>query len=139
MELARVCRPGGRLALAVWTPDGSVFDMFRIIQSYMPKPDGTPPPSPFEWGRPERARELLASSFDLGFEHGVSYYREPDGQSAWRTFLEGYGPVRTLAGKLDAEQRARLEADFTVFHDDYADELGITVPREYWVVRGTRR
>ncbi len=138
-ELARVCRPGGRLALAVWTPDGNVFEMFKIIKRYMPQPDGAAPPSPFEWGRKERVRELLGKAFDLSFENGTSYYREPSGQAAWQTFSKGYGPVRTLAGKLDPDQRARFEADFRAFHEGFADELGITVPREYQIVHGVRR
>jgi SAM-dependent methyltransferase len=137
-ELARVCRPGGRLALAVWTPQSNVFEMFKVIKHYMPQPEGAAPPSPFEWGRPERVRELLGKAFDLGFENGTSYYREPSGQDAWQTFSEGYGPVRTLVGKLDPAQRARFEADFTAFHESFADELGITVPREYRVVHGVR-
>ena len=138
-ELARVCRPGGRLALATWTPDGNVFEMFRIIKSYMPAPEGTPPPSPFEWGRPERVSELLGHAFDLRFERGTSHYREPDGAAAWQTFVEGYGPLRTLAGKLDDVRRDALQRDWIDFHDGFATELGICVPREYWVVAGTRR
>lgn len=138
-ELARVCRPGGRLVLAVWTPDGNVFEMFRIIKGHMPAPEGAPPPSPFEWGRTERLRELLSDAFELRFEEGTSYYREPDGAAAWQTFSEGYGPVRTLIGKLDANQRSRFQAEFTAFHDGFADEMGITVPRQYRVVHGIRR
>lgn len=138
-ELARICRPGGRLVLAVWTPDGNVFEMFKVIKGYMPKPDGTPPPSPFEWGRPERVRELLGDAFDLDFERGVSHYREPDAQAAWRTFSRGYGPVHALAGKLDEQRRSQFEADFVAFHQRFADDLGVTVPRDYLVVRGIRR
>lgn len=137
-ELARVCRPGGRLALAVWTPRSNVFEMFRVIQRYMPSPQGSAPPSPFEWGRPERLEELLGQDFGLRFEKGTSYYREPDGRAAWHTFVTGYGPVRTLAAKLDADRRARFEADFIEFHDRFADELGITVPREYQMALGVR-
>ncbi|OOG25425.1 methyltransferase type 11 [Thioalkalivibrio denitrificans] len=138
-ELARVCRPGGRLVLAVWTPDSNVFEMFKVIKGYMAPPAGEPPPSPFEWGRPERVHALLGDAFDLGFERGISFYREPDAQAAWKTFSEGYGPVRTLAGKLDPERRKRFEADFVAFHERFGDELGITVPRDYWIVHGTRR
>lgn len=138
-ELARVCRPGGRMVLAVWTPDGNVFEMFKVIKGYMAPPEGTPPPSPFEWGKPDRVRELLGDAFDLRFERGTSFYHEPNAMAAWQTFVEGYGPVRTLAGKLDPEQRASFEADFKAFHEGFADELGITVPRDYLIIRGTRR
>ena len=138
-ELARICRPGGRLVLAVWTSDGNVFEMFRIIKSYMPEPDGPPPPSPFDWGRSKRLHELLGADFDLTIEEGTSFYRIPDGATAWRQFVAGYGPVRALAGKLDPDSRARFEADFTAFHDGFADALGVTVPRSYRIVRATRR
>lgn len=138
-EMARVCKPGGHIALAVWTPDGNVFEMFKIMKAYMPQPAGTPPPSPFEWGRPERVRELLGAHFDLAFEHATSFYREPDGRAAWRTFVEGYGPLRTLAGKLDEDNRRALERDFVAFHDGFATDLGVCVPRDYIVAAGTRR
>lgn len=138
-EMARVVRPGGRLALATWTPDGNVFEMFKVIKQYMPKPEGDPPPSPFAWGNSERLVELLGEAFDLRFEQGTSYYREPNAKAAWHTFVEGYGPVQTLAGKLDAERRSRFESDFVAFHEQFRDELGVTVPRDYLIVRGVRR
>lgn len=138
-ELARVCKPGGRIALATWTPDGNVFEMFKIMKAYMPAPDGTPPPSPFEWGRPERVTELLGAHFDLAIERATSFYREPDGDAAWRTFVEGYGPLRTLMGKLDDDAQAALRRDWLAFHDGFATELGICVPRDYLVIAGTRR
>lgn len=138
-ELARVCRPGGRCALAVWTPDGNVFEMFKIMKAYMPEPAGTPPPSPFAWGQPERIRELLGDAFELKLERGTSNYREPDGEAAWNTFVTGYGPLHGLAEKLDPDRREALRREFVAFHDGFATELGICVPRDYWVVVGTRR
>ena len=138
-EIARVCKPGGRIALATWTPDGNVFEMFRIMTAYMPTPDGTPPPSPFDWGREERVKELLGAQFDLGFEYGTSFYREPDGEAAWQTFVEGYGPLCTLAGKLDETDARALQRDFVAFHDRFATDLGVCVPRDYLVAAGTRR
>lgn len=138
-ELARVCRSGGRVALAVWTPDGSVFEMFKVMKAFMPQPPNPPPPSPFEWGHPDRVRELLGDTFDLSFEHGTSYYREPNGQVAWEKFVTGYGPLHTLAGNLDDEQREALKREFIAFHDAFHSDLGISVPREYRVIVGTRR
>ncbi len=138
-ELARVCKPGGKLALAVWTPDGNIFEMFKIMKEFMPKPTGTPPPSPFEWGNPERVRDLLQDNFELTFEKGTSFYREPNGEAAWETFSVGYGPLRTLISKLDENAVSQLRLNFIEFHNDFATGLGICVPRDYWVVVGRRK
>ena len=137
-ELARVCRKGGRIALTTWLPDSNVFRMFKVMQRYMPAPPNPAPPSPFEWGRTERVQELLGRDFQLGFEKGVSYYREPSPEAAWKTFSRGYGPTRVLADRLDPERREALREDFDVFHAGFQTELGITVPREYWVTVGVR-
>lgn len=82
---------------------------------------------------------MLGKDFDLAFEKGVSYYREPSGEAAWKTFSQGYGPTKALAGNLDESRRAEFRRDFVAFHDQFSTPLGICVPREYWVTRGTRR
>lgn len=138
-ELARVCRKGGRIGLTTWLPDSNLFKMFLVMKPYMPPPPDPAPPSPFEWGKTERIAELLGSSFDLKFEKGISYYREPDGESAWRTFSTGYGPTKTLAANLDGSRRADLHRDFAAFHDGFRTDLGICVPREYLLTVGIRR
>jgi SAM-dependent methyltransferase len=138
-ELARVCRKGGRVALTTWLPDSNLFKMFLVMKPYMPPPPAPAPPSPFEWGKAERIRELLGQTFDLKFEKGVSYYREPDGDAAWGTFSTGYGPLKSLAASLDEARRADLRRDFVAFHDQFRTDLGICVPREYWVTIGVRR
>lgn len=138
-ELARVTRRGGRIALTTWLSDSNVFKMFQVMKPYMAAPPDPAPPSPFEWGRTERIRELLARDFDLKFEKGVSYYREPSGESAWQTFSAGYGPTKALAASLDEGRCAQLRRDFIAFHDSFATELGICVPREYWVTVGVRK
>ena len=79
------------------------------------------------------------STFDLKFEKGVSYYREPTAEAAWDTFSTGYGPTRTLANSLDAVRREAFRDDFIAFHEGYATELGVTVPRSYLVTVGIRR
>lgn len=137
-ELARVCRKGGRIALTTWLSDSTVFRMFQVMRRYMLVPPGPGAPSPFDWGRVERIRELLGSAFLLRFEKGVSYYREPSAEAAWDTFSKGYGPTRSLAANLDAEGREALREDFIAFHAGFPTELGICVPREYWVTTGVR-
>jgi SAM-dependent methyltransferase len=137
-ELTRVCRPGGRVALASWMSDSSVYRMFDLMRRYMPPPSGPRPPSPFEWGRPARIHELLDAAFKLRLEPGMSYYREPSAEAAWDTFSTGYGPTRALAESLETGRRAMLRADFIAFHADFPTELGICVPRSYWLTMGVR-
>lgn len=138
-ELGRVCRKGGRIALTTWLSDSNLFKMFMVMKPYMPPPPASAPPSPFAWGKTERIQELLGAAFDLKFEKGVSYYREPSGEAAWATFSNGYGPTKALAASLDEARRAELKRDFVAFHEGFRNDLGVCVPREYWVTVGTRR
>lgn len=138
-ELARVCRKGGRIALTTWLSDSNLFRMFEVMKRYMPPPPNPAPPSPFAWGQTARIRELLGGSFELKFEKGVSYYREPSGEAAWKTFSTGYGPTKSLAASLDEARRAELRRDFIAFHDGFPTDLGICVPREYWLTVGVRK
>jgi hypothetical protein len=109
------------------------------MKPYMPAPPNPAPPSPFEWGTAERVRELMGSAFALQFERGTSFYREPSGEAAWRTFSTGYGPTKALAGSLSEARRAELRRDFIAFHHGFPTELGICVPREYLLSVGVRR
>ncbi|MEX2170809.1 MAG: class I SAM-dependent methyltransferase, partial [Pirellulales bacterium] len=138
-ELARVCRKGGRIALTTWLSDSNLFKMFQVMRAYMPPPPDPAPPSPFAWGQTARIKELLGRNFDLKFEKGVSYYREPSGEAAWNTFVTGYGPTKSLAASLDEARRADLRRDFIAFHDGFPTDLGICVPREYWLTVGVRK
>ena len=56
-ELLRVCRPGGKIGLANWTPDGFIGHVFRTIGKYVPPPPGVKPPA--LWGTEQRLRELF--------------------------------------------------------------------------------
>lgn len=137
-ELSRVCRKGGRIALTTWTPDGNVFGMFSVMKRYMPAPAAGAPRSPFDWGRIERVRELLGNAFQLRFERAVSYYREPSAAAAWSTFSTGYGPTKSLAMTLDPNRLGEFRDDFIAFHESFATEPGICVPREYLLTAGVR-
>jgi len=68
-ELARVTRPGGRVAFLAWTPEGGLGGWFRITNEHVPPPAGLA--SPFNWGDPEKVRQLLGNAFrDLSFVSG---------------------------------------------------------------------
>lgn len=137
-ELARVTRKGGRVVLTCWTSDSSVAEMFKVIKKYMPPPVGNPPPSPFEWGKKERVQQLLGSSFKLGFEKATLFYRDHGPDRAWDAFVNGFGPVKALASKLDDAIRDSFRKDWIAFHEQFRTDLGILVPREYWLVYGER-
>lgn len=138
-EITRVVKPGGRLALATWTHDGTLAAMFQVMKPYMPPPPSPAPPSPFEWGRTARITELLGDAFDLHFEPGVSNYRIPDGETTWRQFSVGYGPTKMLAQSLDDTRREALHREFAAFHDQFKAPIGLCVTREYLVTLGIRR
>jgi SAM-dependent methyltransferase len=138
-ELARVCKRGGRIVLATWLPDSSVFKMFQVMRPFMPAPPSPPPPSPFEWGNRDRVRALLSRDFDLRFEEGVATYFDRDGAAAWDAFVTGYGPTKALAKGLDENRRLELKQAFIASCDAYRTELGISIPRQYLITLGTRK
>jgi ubiquinone/menaquinone biosynthesis C-methylase UbiE len=61
-ELARVCRPGGRIALATWTADGFIGEMLEVVAAHVPPPPGAP--SPIRWGSESYLRELLGDRIE---------------------------------------------------------------------------
>src|SRR5690554_3198379 len=133
-ELARVCRSGGRLCLATWTPDGAVARFFALLASYRPEPP--PAASPLLWGDSDYIEGLLGRNFDLRFEHGVSnaYYDGAD--EAWDTFVCGFGPLRVLYERLDDTGRRRLKGDVDAYHEEYRTPVGLHIRREYLITVG---
>jgi SAM-dependent methyltransferase len=138
-EIARVIRRGGRLSLVTWLPGGPVEDLFKLVRTLMPAPPGEPPPSPFEWGREERARELLGGAFELIFERGTNVPRMPSGQIMWDIFVAGFGPMKALVASLDSSRRTAFERDFISLHEGYRTPAGLAVRRDYIVTIGVRR
>jgi ubiquinone/menaquinone biosynthesis C-methylase UbiE len=138
-ELARVCKKGGRIGLTTWFPDGNIFGIFKVMKPYQPTPPTPPPPSPFAWGTQERISELLGSTFNLQFETGTVFLREPTGLAVWELFVESYGPTKILAASLDPERNDALKRDFIAFHEGFSSELGVEMPCKYLVTIGTRK
>ena len=135
-EIACVTKPGGRLVLANWTPDGGLGKMFKVMAPYQPTP---PPSSPFDWGKEERVRELLGDDFDLDIEEHVSTLRMPSAEDYWQLFVTSYGPTKTLAEAI-GDRREDLHRDWIDFFETNYDEGGeIVHAREYLLISGVRR
>jgi ubiquinone/menaquinone biosynthesis C-methylase UbiE len=138
-ELARVARPGGRLALVNWTPDGGVGELFKLMKPFQPPPpEGLRPP--FDWGDRTRVQELLGDAYDLNIEEHVSPITLPNGEAYWDLFVTSYGPTKTLAESLDDDRREELHQSWVdFFESNYRDVDAIVHPRQYLLVLGTRK
>jgi SAM-dependent methyltransferase len=137
-ELARVTRPGGRIALGCWTPDGGLAQMFGMMRPFLP-----PPPegagSPFAWGNEEHVRGLLAGAFDLEFSEHDSILRTRDGEEYWELFSTSYGPTKTAADALDDERREEFHRTWVDFFEARREGDEVVHHREWLLTYGTRR
>ena len=137
-ELARVTRPGGRLALLNWHPSRGVAEFFKVMAPYMP-----PPPegagNPFAWGDRDRLSELIGDAFELRYEEGDCPQPGTSAEEVWELFTSAYGPTKALAASLDDERRAALRRGWITYFDQFRNGARVSQPRPYLLVLGTRR
>jgi SAM-dependent methyltransferase len=131
-ELVRVCRPGGRIALAAWTPEGFIGQLFAAIRPYAPEPP--PGKSPLLWGTVPHVLELFGARAQLVRSRKNEFvfrYRSADHFiDAFRSF---YGPVHQLFEALAPERRSALVEDLRglLQRFDRGSGKGLVVPGEY--------
>ena len=131
-ELVRVCKPGGKIGLANWTPDGFIGQLFKTIGKYMPPPAGVK--SPALWGTGARITEFFgaqASSIQLGQRDFVFRYRSA--QHWLDVFKSYYGPLLKTFGALDPETRTALTDDLfeLIKRFNRSGDKTMVVPSEY--------
>jgi SAM-dependent methyltransferase len=139
-ELSRVCRPGGTIALAAWTPGGFVGDMLRLVRRYAPPPPGLRPP--VEWGNVARLRELLGGrAARIETQERVHTFRHRSAEEFADFFLANYGPTERVAAGLDEGGRAAFHADLAALAAD-ANRLPaggpVAIPASYLEVIASR-
>jgi SAM-dependent methyltransferase len=110
-ELLRVCKPGGRVAMANWTIDGFVGKMFKINGKYVPPPPAMP--SPVLWGDEETVRGRLNDAVaDLQLTRRMCRFNYPFSPAeVVESFRQYYGPTQRTFDALDADRQALLRSD----------------------------
>jgi ubiquinone/menaquinone biosynthesis C-methylase UbiE len=138
-ELVRVCKRGGRIGLANWTPEGFIGQLFKTIGKHLPPPPGAR--SPALWGTRARIAELFephATSVKSAQRHFVFRYRSAE---HWlEVFRTYYGPVLKAFAALEPAGQAALQRDLLalVAQFDRADDGSMVVPAEYLEIVITR-
>jgi SAM-dependent methyltransferase len=131
-ELARVCKSGGQIGLANWTPESFVGQLFKIIGKYVPPAPGVLPPS--AWGTKARLNELFAGTavqIRATPREFVFRYRSP---AHWlEVFRLYYGPVNKAFGALSAGKQAALNDDLLSLMEqrNRSGDHTLVLPSEY--------
>ena len=129
-EMLRVCREGGKIGLANWTPDGFIGELFKVIGKYLPPPAGMK--SPALWGTKPHIQELFTgASYQAHVKTFVFRYRSDD---HWiGTFKTFYGPVLKAFESLDKAAGDALTADIKalIARFNRASDGTMVVPADY--------
>jgi SAM-dependent methyltransferase len=122
-ELARVCRPGGRIALACWTPTGFIGETFRVMSRYLPPTPGLQPP--VRWGQEEYQRELFGdSAASVASYPRTAIFRFRSAEENVSFFRTYYGPTLRAFDTLSAESREALQHDLIALAQRYDRNAG---------------
>jgi ubiquinone/menaquinone biosynthesis C-methylase UbiE len=130
-ELLRVCRPGGKIGLANWTPESFIGQMFRVLGKYVPPVAGVAPPS--LWGTKARLDTLFGSQAVVAAESRTFVFRYKSPAHWLEIFRDYYGPVLKAFASLNPESRKALEKDLHALLDqnNVARDGTLVLPSEY--------
>ena len=138
-ELLRVCRPGGKIGLANWTPDSFIGQLFKTIGKYVPPAPGVK--SPALWGTKAHLDTLFGSQAIVAAESRNFVFRYKSPEHWLEIFRDYYGPVLKAFAALDPEARKALETDLLALLDKFnvAKDGTLVVPSEYLEVVITKK
>jgi ubiquinone/menaquinone biosynthesis C-methylase UbiE len=130
-ELLRVCRPGGKIGLANWTPEGFIGTLFRTIGKYVPPAPGVK--SPVLWGTKAHLHALFGAKATVAAEQKNFVFRYGSPKHWVETFRGYYGPVHKAFAAIDPNARKALEADLYALLDELnvAKDGTLVVPSAY--------
>ena len=139
-EMMRVLRPGGRLGMANWTPEGFIGRLFKVVGRHVPPPAGLQ--SPALWGTEAHLREMFgANAAALRAERRLFNFRYRSAAHFLQVFRDYYGPTHKAFGALDAAGQAALSRDVTALLDEMnvAGPASLVVPGEYLEIVVTKQ
>ncbi|HTT38651.1 MAG TPA: methyltransferase domain-containing protein [Burkholderiales bacterium] len=139
-EMARVCKPGGKIGLANWTPSGLIGEVFKLLGRYLPPPAGVK--SPALWGTEERLRELFGNRIDsMAVERRDFVFRYRSAAHWLEVFRTFYGPMHKAFGALDSAKQESLASDLNGLLGKFnrATDGTLVAPSEYLEVVITRK
>lgn len=130
-EMMRVCRPGGRIGLANWTPSGFVGQLFKLIGGYLPPPAGVR--SPALWGTKDRLHDLFPGVTAIDAPTREFQFRYRSAEHMMEVFRTYYGPVHKAFLALDSMGQATMERDMLALmaRFDHGGGAGLVVASEY--------
>jgi ubiquinone/menaquinone biosynthesis C-methylase UbiE len=138
-ELLRVCRPGGKIGLANWTPESFIGQMFRVLGKYVPPVAGVAPPS--LWGTKARLDTLFGAHAVVAAQSRTFVFRYKSPGHWLEIFRDYYGPVLKAFASLNPEARKALEKDLFALLDqnNLAKDGTLVLPSEYLEVVITKK
>ena len=138
-ELMRVCRPGGKIGMANWTPESFIGKLFWIIGKYVPPAPGVK--SPALWGSKAHLDTLFGSKVTIAAERKNFVFRYKSPAHWVEIFRNYYGPVVKTFAAIDPKTREALEADLYYLLNklNVAEDGTLVVPSEYLEVVITKK
>ena len=139
-ELLRVCRPGGSIALASWTPQGFIGELFQTVGAHVPPPAGVP--APMLWGTESHLRDLFGDGLrSLEVTQRTFTFRFQSAEEFVAFFRRWYGPTLKAFAALEGDAQDALERDLVELARRF-DRLGvdaIAIPATYTEAVAVRR